>query len=189
MLNKVTLLPNPHKTLIIFVGGALDHRYRPMFEGVYIPYRDLHAHQQDIYYALHHERKQIHQWIRHWQNHQQTICLIGHSWGCQSIMDIAHKIKMANSIEYLITLDPVSRSIINQRCKKPASVKRWVNIYIDAKRSPLERSNLIAILGGRWDYRQFADDNICLQNQHNEEVTHAKARLMFAPVYQQIAFC
>lgn len=181
--------PNPNKALIIFVGGALDQHYRSMLDGVYTPYRDLHKHQQDIYYALHHERQQIYGWIKHWQVHQQTICLVGHSWGCQSIMDSAHKIKAIDSIDYLITLDPVSRSLINQRCKKPASVKHWLNIYIDAKYSPLERSNLIAILGGRWDYRQFADENICLRNQFSEEITHAKAGLMFASVYQQISAC
>ena len=189
MLNTAERSANPDKTLVIFVGGALDHRYKPMLDGVYTPYKALHAHQQDIYYALHHERQQILQWVRHWQAHQHTVCLIGHSWGCQSVMDTAHDIDAKNSIEYLITLDPVSRRYINQRRKKPASVKRWVNIYIDAKRSPLERSNLIARLGGRWDYRPFADENICLQRQFDEEVTHGKAGLMFSAVYWRVLAC
>jgi pimeloyl-ACP methyl ester carboxylesterase len=189
MLKEIELPAKPNKTLVIFVGGALDHYYQMMLAGVYTPYRHLNADQQNIYYALHHERKQISKWVKHWQAHEQTVCLIGHSWGCQSVMDAAHKIKTKNSIEYLITLDPVSRGVINQHRKKPASVKRWVNIYIDVKRSPLERSNLIAILGGRWSYRQFADKNICLREQFNEEVTHAKARLMFMTMYKKIAAC
>jgi len=186
LITNLSLPNNPTKPLLIFVGGALDHRYKPLLEGVYQPYHFYHSHHQDIHYALHSERKSILKWVKHWHDHAQSVCLIGHSWGCQSILDTAHKIELKNSIDLLITLDPVSRKFINQRAKKPHSVKRWLNVYIDGKQSRLERSNLIAILGGRWDYRENADENICLQQQLGEEVTHAKARLMFAVVEEEL---
>lgn len=157
-----------------------------MLKGVYAPYHLRHSHHQHTVYARHHDRKAILKWVRHWQNCGESICLVGHSWGCQTILDAAHKINDQRRIEVLITLDPVSRKFINQRHKKPNSVKQWLNVYIDVKQSPLERSNQIARLGGRWDYRDNADKNIRLQQQFGEEVTHAKAHLMFSTVEDEV---
>ena len=182
LISKLYLPQKPNKSLIIFVGGALDHHYKPLFEGVYLPYHLRYSHRQNTVYALHSERKRILKTVKHWQDHGQSVCLVGHSWGCQTILDVAHKIEDVHSIALLVTLDPVSRKFINQRRKKPSSVKQWINVYIDAKQSPFERSNLIALLGGRWNYRHNADKNIHLQQLQGEEVTHAKARLMFATV-------
>lgn len=189
MSSQLYLPSSPNKTLVVFVGGALDQRYKPMFAGVYLPYKTRHGSQQDICYIGHHGRDAIDRWVRHWQAHQQSICLIGHSWGAQSVLDVAHKLNEHQCIAYLVTLDPVSRRFINQRRNKPLSVTQWVNVYIDAKRSPFERSNLIARLGGRWNHRDAADTNICLDQHLGEEVTHAKARLMFDYIYPQIAAC
>ncbi len=187
MITKLHLPSKPNKTLVLFVGGALDHHYKPLFDGVYNPYKVRHSHHQSIRYALHSERQSILKLIQHWRANGQSVALVGHSWGCQSILDVAHKIKDKNSIKLFVTLDPVSRKFINQRHKKPLSVERWVNIYIDAKQSRWERSNLIAILGGRWDYRENADKNIFLRYQQGEEVTHAKASLMFLPIYKELS--
>ena len=186
MITKLYLPTTPNKALILFVGGALDHRYKPLFGGVFQPYQLRHSHRQDVHYALHSERKSMLKMIRHWQDYGQSVCLVGHSWGCQSILDVAHHVAQKKSIELLVTLDPVSRKFINQRGKKPVSVRRWLNVYIDAKQSRLERSNIIAMLGGRWDYRENADKNICLEHQYGEEVTHAKARLLFAAIESEI---
>ena len=186
LISKRLLPKNPNKTLIIFVGGALDHHYKPLFAGVYLPYHLRHSHRQSIVYAGHRECKVILKQVTHWQDHGQSICLVGHSWGCQTILDVAHKIADRNSIEVLVTLDPVSRRFINQRSKKPSSVKQWFNVYIDVKQSPFESSNRIALLGGRWNYRKNADKNIQLQRLFGEEVTHAKARLMFATVEDEL---
>ena len=166
----------------------MDEYYKPLLTGVYLPYSLKNAHRQDSIYAPHHARNNILKWIRHWQAHNQIICLVGHSWGCQTMMDVAHKISVDSTkkIHRFITLDPVSRRYINQRHQKPSSVDRWINIYLHRQHPKLERSNLIAYLGGRWDHRDNADENICLKEQFGEEVTHAKARLMFACVEKYI---
>ena len=179
----------PQKPLILFVGGAMDRYYKPLLEGVYLPYFHQYSHRQDVVYAPHHSRKNLLKWMQHWQDHNQVVCLIGHSWGCQSIMDVAYKASLnsQHKIHYLVTLDPVSRKYINRRKLKPNTVDTWINIYIDSQQSRLERSNLIAYFGGRWDHRDNADENIFLQEQFGEEVTHAKARLMFACIKELVA--
>lgn len=83
------------KSLIIFVGGAMDQHYKPLFRGIYQPYLAEHSDRQHIIYAPHYARKLIRKWVNNWQQQQQPIALIGHSWGCQTIMDVANKLKEA----------------------------------------------------------------------------------------------
>jgi hypothetical protein len=172
--------------LIIFVGGAFDFHYKAMLNGVFYPYLLRNKHYQTILYAPHSARNIISTWVNHWQSTHYSIALIAHSWGCQTIMDVAHNTQQTQSIDYLITLDPVSRRFINQRRFKPDSIKQWINVFIDHQQAYFERSNLIAQLGGSWKHRRFADKNIFLSKVLTEEVTHAKAHLMFSVIEDMI---
>ena len=158
-----------------------------MLKGVFYPYFLQNRHYQTILYAPHSARKLIAKWVNYWQKTIHSIVLVAHSWGCQTIMDVAHNTEQQQSIDYFITLDPVSRRFINQRRLKPNSVKQWVNIFIDHKQSYFEQSNLIAQLGNPWKYRYFADENIFLSEVLTEKVTHAKAYLMFTVVENMIS--
>ncbi len=171
------------KTLLVFLGGAMDDVYRPMLQGVFIPYRLKHVDHQDSCYATHAAIEETIQLIRYWHSAGQKIALIGHSWGGKSVFLIANKLTMEKiPIELLVTLDPVSRRYFRRQFKKPYHVKRWINVHVDYGKASMEYSNVIARLGGYWSHCQYADKNIKLSHDQEGEITHAMAGRMFAEV-------
>ena len=178
------------KPLLIFVGGAMDDIYRPLLHGVFVPYRLQNSEQQDIIYATHGAHAGLIEIIHKWHDEGQKVALIGHSWGGQTVLDIARKLQQIHGserkIDLLVTLDPVSRRFLAKRQEKPANVSRWINIYVDYNRASLERSNLIARIGGYWGHCNHADRNIKMHRKQGQEVTHAKVNLMFAEVLDDV---
>lgn len=176
------------KTLIVFIGGAMDDVYRPLLNGVFIPYRLKHSEHQDSCYATHAATKQVLGLIKHWHAAGQKICLVGHSWGGRSVIQIAQNLLAGTqiTIELMITLDPVSRRYLRRQFRKPNNVKRWINVHIDYGKASREYSNMVARLGGYWAHCLYADQNIKLSHDNGEEITHAMAGRMFVEVEDQI---
>ncbi len=178
------------KSLVIFIGGAMDDIYRPLYNGVFVPYRLRYANHQDTVYTTHASIDLAITAIKYWQEAGQKICLVGHSWGGKSVLKIARRLEQKTSvkIDLLITLDPVSRRILgSSEQTKPAIVKEWVNVFIDYKKASMEYSNVVARLGGPWGNCTHADRNIMLS--HDElgiEITHAMAARMFDEVEQRV---
>ena len=183
----------PNKTLILFIGGAMDDVYRPLLNGVFIPYYQKHAAYQDCFYATHAAIPQILNLVMYWHSFGQKIALVGHSWGGNSALKVARKIagQMGDgiTIELLVTLDPVSRRYFQRNIVKPVNVKRWLNVHIDYSRASMEYSNLVARLGGCWGHCRNADRNICLNwdTHKNKEITHTMANRQFVEVESEIA--
>ncbi len=178
---------NGEKTLLIFLGGAMDDVYQPMLQGVFIPYRLKYDGHHDCCYATHAATKHIIQLIKYWHSNGQKICLLGHSWGGKNIHVIANKLIVEKiPIALLVTLDPVSRRYFRRHIKKPANVKKWVNVHVDYGKASMEYSNVIARLGGYWGHCQHADRNIRLSRDNDSEITHAMAGRMFAEVEEDV---
>lgn len=174
------------KPLVIFVGGAMDDLYKPLLNGVFIPYRIANHGQQDIVYTTHNSIKAITHLIKKWSTCDRDICLIGHSWGGQTVINSAKQLSVDTNIKLLITLDPVSMRFNNHRQQKPENVSQWVNVFVDYTKARNERSNIIARIGGYWGCCQYADRNVKLSKKKGLEVTHARADLMFDEVKAEV---
>ncbi len=178
------------KSLVIFIGGAMDDIYRPLYNGVFVPYRLRYANNQDTAYTTHASIDLAIAAIKYWHDAGQKICMVGHSWGGKSVLKIARRLEQKTSvkIDLLITLDPVSRRILGA-CKqtKPTIVNEWVNVFIDYKKASMEYSNVVARLGGPWGSCTHADTNIMLSyDEFGIEITHAMAARMFEEVEQYV---
>ena len=179
----------PKNTLVVFIGGAMDEVYRPLLNGVFIPYRlDKNIH-QDTCYATHASAKQVTNLVKRWHQAGQKICLVGHSWGAKTIFEVAKQVAPKIRIKLLVTLDPVSRRLFRRQLKRPDNVHYWFNVHVDYKQASMEYSNVIARLGGYWGHCDHADNNIKLSRDKKEacaenggEITHANAERMFLEV-------
>jgi len=175
------------KTLIVFIGGAMDDRYRPLYHGVFLPFRlRQQADSQDTCYATHATTKLIIPLIKHWSKAGQKVCIVGHSWGGNSALRIARELPQT-VIDLLVTLDPVSRRYLTRQTLKPENVNHWINVHIDYSKASMEYSNVIARLGGAWTDCPNADSNIKLSNDQNIEITHVMANRMFEEVAEEVS--
>lgn len=158
------------KTLVVFVGGAMDGSFQPLLKYVFAPYevrngRDtkdntgkvIKQRKQDVAYSEHGGGK-VPALMKEWHAAGQKIVLVGHSWGGDRVISIAQK-NPDIPIELLVTLDPVSRK---GKSPKPDNVKRWDNIYIDYSIADGSSANFIARTGGPWESCPGADYNFAL---------------------------
>ncbi|CAI1584043.1 alpha/beta hydrolase [Serratia fonticola] len=176
------------KTLVVFVGGAMDASYQPLLSGVFAPYEERNGRdakdntgkvitqrKQDVAYSEHGGGK-VPPLMKEWHAAGQKIVLVGHSWGGDRAILLA-KENPDIPIELLVTLDPVSRK---GKSPKPANVKRWDNIYIDYSIADGSSANLIARTGGPWANCSGADYNQALNTLPDMSYTgHANADRMF----------
>lgn len=111
---------------------------------------------QDIYYRTHDTRNQVRLLMALYQAAGQPVVLVGHSWGGASAYKAA--LRSAAPVALLVTLDPVSVFPLGER-RKPASVARWINVWLDFglcdRKDP---SNRTARLGRPWGGRVPADE-------------------------------
>jgi pimeloyl-ACP methyl ester carboxylesterase len=152
------------KTLVVFVGGALDASFQPLLKFVFAPYekkngRDTkdNTRKQDVAYSEHGGGK-VAPLMKEWHAAGQKIVLVGHSWGGDRVILLAQE-NPDIPIELLVTLDPVSRK---GKSPKPTNVKCWDNIYIDYSIADGSSANLIARTGGPWGSCPGADYNLAL---------------------------
>lgn len=181
-----SLAGTPKQTLVVFIGGAMDEVYRPLLNGVFIPYRLKYDAHQDVCYATHASSQQIIVLVKHWYQAGQSICLVGHSWGANTALQIARQLTVETAVDLLVTLDPVSRRLFRRQQKKPYSVDKWMNVHIDYGQASMEYSNMVARVGGYWGDCRYADKNIKLSHDNNQEITHAKAERMFVEVKEVV---
>lgn len=183
------------KTLVVFIGGAADDDYQPMLSGVFSHYEHDYGHgnerKQDVCYSEHGGGK-VPQLIEKWQDANQKIVLVGHSWGGNRVICLAED-NPNIAIELLVTLDPVSRDKSGQQTK-PANVKRWLNIYVDYNFADNSSANNIARIGGAWGSCSFSDMNKAINTgefkdgsgskvmSKSNNYGHADADIMFAEV-------
>ena len=110
---------------------------------------------QDIYYRAHDTRAHIQMLMALYHAAGQRVALVGHSWGGASAYKAA--LKSAAPVDLLVTLDPVSVFPLGER-RKPANVRRWVNVRLDFKRADMrDSSNLTAWIGRPWGLSAKAD--------------------------------
>ncbi|WP_447887918.1 hypothetical protein [Serratia fonticola] len=163
------------KTLVVFIGGAMDASFQPLLKFVFAPYekkngRDtkdnsgkvITQRKQDVAYSEHGGGK-VAPLMKEWHAAGQKIVLVGHSWGGDRAVLLAQE-NPDIPIELLVTLDPVSRK---GKSPKPANVKRWDNIYIDYSIADGSSANLIARTGGPWESCPGADYNLALNANLN----------------------
>ncbi|MGQ6546254.1 hypothetical protein ACUNEV_01785 [Serratia sp. IR-2025] len=176
------------KTLVVFVGGAMDASYQPLLRGVFVPYEEKNGRdtkdntnkvitqrKQDVAYSEHGGGK-VPPLMKEWHAAGQKIVLVGHSWGGDRVILLA-KENPDIPIELLVTLDPVSRK---GKSPKPTNVKHWDNIYIDYSIADRSSANMIARTGGPWENCPGADENKALNTLASmANRGHADADLMF----------
>ncbi|WP_025122761.1 MULTISPECIES: alpha/beta hydrolase [unclassified Serratia (in: enterobacteria)] len=176
------------KTLVVFVGGAMDASFQPLLKFVFDPYvrrngRDIKDNtgkvtaqrKQDVAYSEHGGGK-VPPLMKEWHAAGQKIVLVGHSWGGDRVLLLAQE-NPDIPIELLVTLDPVSKK---GKSPKPSHVKHWDNIYIDYSIADGSSANFIARTGGPWESCPGADYNQAINALPNmRDRGHADADVMF----------
>ncbi|HRK42733.1 MAG TPA: hypothetical protein PLH11_06820 [Gemmobacter sp.] len=162
--------------LVMFVGGALDVKFRPMIRG-FEDYDRVNESKQDIGYVSWNRDAALFAIALHWRAQGQKIVLIGHSMGGAKAHAVSKRLSDAgHDVELLVTLDPV----FNRGAQpKPARVKTWRNIHVDYARAAGSTTspNGIARLGGPWQNCPGADTNVVFWDIGQD--AHAKAEEMF----------
>jgi hypothetical protein len=142
-------------TITILIGGAMDSTTQAARGSV--PYNVYAEWDQD---------RQVRRFIIdiHQQCPKTRIALIGDSYGGDTARLVTRALDVP--IEYLITLDPVSRfNTGSTKNTKPANVTNWINIY--STQAPFSSwNNFIAFLGGRWGNVAGADLSIGVNVEH-----------------------
>jgi pimeloyl-ACP methyl ester carboxylesterase len=183
------------KTLVVFIGGAMDSSYQPLLRAVFAPYEGRNGkdtkdntgkviaqRKQDVAYSEHGGGK-VPPLMKEWHAAGQKIVLVGHSWGGDRVILLAQQNPYI-PIELLVTLDPVSRK---GKSPKPANVKCWDNIYIDYSIADRSSANMIARTGGAWESCPGADYNQALNTLPTMSFAgHANADEMFSKEWQKV---
>lgn len=185
-----------YQPLVIFVGGAMDSSTKILLNGVFNSYNVLQEYYQDIGYGTYKTVQTLISLALHWRSKGQKIVLVGHSYGGDAAMDITRVLSaMGETVELVVTLDPVSRTGPTANQVKPTNLKRWLNVYVpyqyyhpvyddflnsETGYSRPNRSTLandIAMIGNAWGMCQHADYNKQFFNKSGNE--HAEADKMF----------
>ena len=160
------------RDLLVVVGGFMDgllgHAYTICLE---LP-EDLRAG-HDVYYREHYEGRDVRELVELYRHRGKSVAVVGHSWGGHAaVHNVARKTGAA--IHLLVTLDPVSRRGTPE--KRPINVRRWLNVYVDySKARRLQRSNIIARIGGPWQHVSTAHVNRAC----DPAIDHHRAGTMF----------
>ena len=148
--------PDNLKNLVVVIGGftdgTSDYAYK-IFDALPQAIKDKF----DIYYREHDENLSVSLLVDIYDKANKKVILIGHSWGGDcAISNVASK--TSNHIDYIITLDPVSKHPLD---RKLTNVSHWTNIYVDYSTAPKEDlTNLVARIGSPWMEIPNADENI-----------------------------
>lgn len=164
-LQKLKTLPSGAlRPLLLLAGGFLDgmtgcahaileHLPSPLFD------------ECDAYYREHDENEDMLDIVNIYGAAGKTVVLAGHSWGASSMtLNVAAKTSMP--VELLVTLDPVDWR--KPPLIPPASIRHWLNVYVDYGLAGWSPSNLIARFGGPWQYLKAAEVNQVFSGAHNE---------------------
>jgi|GEM_PF-435031 len=155
-IERLAALPGKElRPLLVLTGGFLDGIRGYTHRIILRCPRDL-SDSYDIYYRQHQEKSAVRELIELYAKRGKSVVVAGHSWGG----DTAARAAQASGapIDLLITLDPVSRK---GPPENSASLKRWLNIYIDYDAATwLEQSNDIARIGGPWGKAPAASENV-----------------------------
>ncbi len=135
-------------TLVIFVGGGFDMKTN-ILQGF------INFHERDLSTVSHvrfdHDRPgQILDAIAD-APPDTRIVLVGHSWGADQAAQIAARLGAKGlAVDMLVTVDPVGRGLSENFMERVRNgADQWVNIRATGG-GPLERSNLIARIGGTY---------------------------------------
>ena len=195
-----------YQPLVMFVGGAKDPEYGPVLKNTFPEYnRDNETH-QDIGYGAWQTGPSLKALALHWLAKKQKVVFIGHSYGGDTVMDIARELSaLDKELELVVTLDPVSHGGPRQDQLKPIGVKTWLNVYVNYQRykeneelrnkrsnNSLFRPNNIARLGGIWGYCKHATTNYKFPDEYvdwdesGSGSEHAYAEYMFSLVQSHV---
>jgi alpha/beta superfamily hydrolase len=175
-----------YQPLVMFIGGARDAEDKNVLSGIFSPYDKANEPFQDVGYGTYQTGGEVAQIATHWHLQGQKICLVGHSYGGDTVMDVVTR--LANEgvpVEIAVTLDPVSRIGAGANQPKPPSLKRWLNIYVDYAKvgtGGITTPNSVALAGGSWGHCDQADINKSLDSVSTEDYKgydHAAADHMF----------
>jgi len=129
------------KDPVIFVGGAGDTESNIVsgYEAEFEKTHDIIAK-----YFTWDQKDEIIDYVKG-LDANDPVTLIGHSYGADTAAEVA--LALPGRINMLITIDPVS--LFSPSYAKLATVTTWIDVNAVGG-SSLERSNLIAGLGGAW---------------------------------------
>jgi Chlorophyllase enzyme len=181
------------KALVIFFGGANDSIHKNMYR-VYADYENSANHEKKYLPWTEDKAAKIliaNQLVN--VDLASHICLIGHSYGGDTAMDVARDLNLVDlDIQLVVTLDPVSNqlvvtvdpvlNLINEPIELPSHVEKWINVWVETKGS-WRPDNIVAELGGHWGMEPNATENMFC-----EGASHAQANEMFKKVKNDVQF-
>ena len=180
-----------YQPLVMFIGGANDPEYGPVLKYTFPEYNRKNESYQDIGYGAWQTGSSLKSLALHWLAQKQKVVFIGHSWGGDTVMDVARELsESGKELELIVTLDPVSRWGPRQDQAKPKGVKKWLNVYVDYeqytnnKNLSHKSANNLARLGGVWGYCKHAVNKPPFFNRTGSE--HAYANDMFSEVKSDV---
>ena len=167
-----TLGADQLRPLVLVIGGFMDQFLANSY-AVSEQYPEDLAARHDVWFREYYEARFMRKLVHFYAGHGKPVASVGHSWGGDAAVNAVAR-RISDPIELLVTLDPVSRK--GPPRHRLANVRHWLNIYIDyASTAWLDIPNLVARIGGPWEYASSADVNIACPS----EMRHAWAAGMF----------
>ncbi len=158
------------KPLIVFFGGFFDERTENV-KGWASSVRYGNDDVTTMYFGWADRSEAVAGVIDHLNEHPQSpVILVGHSYGGDTALNVASDLSQLEtpvSVQLVVTLDPVSRISRGtfRGDLKSKNVEQWINVWTS---NLANRSDVIAVIGGRWGECDEADENIQVDLSHED---------------------
>jgi pimeloyl-ACP methyl ester carboxylesterase len=146
------------RAVVVFIGGALDDWNRNL-QRVFCAYDAQGERTRKLYYLHSDARERMLREVLQAAG-GAPIVLVGHSYGADAAYHLAGEINAAgDSVDLLVTLDPVSSFGQDREVPRPPGVRRWVNVRVGSGVG-LSSCGLVGRLGGQWAAQPAADADL-----------------------------
>lgn len=139
------------KVFVLFVGGFCDTMMCAVYRN-FIAFQAPHTLKAYISFNC---GEFLISWLPVVARTSLPIMVVAHSWGARNAYWALNALESVH-IEYFLTLDSVGYKTPKNH---PKNIAFWENVYIANKRSFLEKSNVLALIGHSWNSVKYADSN------------------------------
>ena len=173
---------------VVFIGGALDD-WNHNLQRVFCAYDARWERTRKLYYLHTADTDGLRREVLA-QAAGGPIVLVGHSYGADAAYRLAQALAEEDSVDLLLTLDPVSTFGEARAVPRPAGVRRWINVRVGSGVG-LSSCGIVGALGGAWAAQTAADLDLRFPRDPADDEPdrdHCKTEEMFAlePVQQAL---
>ena len=168
------------RATVVFIGGALDDWNRNL-QRVFCAYDARWERTRKLYYLHTADVDELRREVLE-RAAGTPIVLVGHSYGADAAYHLAEALAEDDSVDLLLTLDPVSTFGEGRAVPRPAGVRRWINVRVGSGVG-LSSCGLVGSLGGAWPAQSAADVDLRFPRDpadDDPDRDHCKTDEMFA---------